>query len=194
MRHVRQLIVRHRALDPTAWTALTALRDGASVAKPSALARADLWEFEWEGGAEVEERLAAWARTANWFANPNRDRATWRKAEADATDLEAGAALASGGSGATGAGAYLVTTWRGAVRSSEHEAAARRALGSPVTVRRGQVWWLAAEGSDPTRVLTDAGGRPEGGLLANPHSQEARVFALGLPVPAIASLRGEEEL
>jgi len=186
MRHVRQLIVRHRALDPTAWTALTALGEGAGTDKPSALARADLWEFEWEGGAEVEERLTAWARTANWFANPNRDRATWRKAEADATDLEAGAALASGGSGAEGSGAYLVTTWRGAVRSSEHEAAARRALASPVRVRRGQVWWLAAEADD--EALARAGA-----LLANPHSQATRVFARTLPVPAIGDDQGEEE-
>jgi hypothetical protein len=189
MRHVRQLIVRHRALDPTAWTALTALVGAGGTGKPSALARADLWEFEWEGGAEVEGRLTAWARTANWFANPSRDRATWRSAEGDATDLEAGAALASGGSGATGVGAYLVTTWRGAVRSSEHEAAARRALGLAVRVRRGQVWWLAAEGADSAQALADAGGRQGGGLLANPHSQAARVFAHGLPVPAI----GEEE-
>jgi hypothetical protein len=176
MRQIRQLIVRHRALDPTAWTALTAL-EGAT-----ALARADLWEFEWEGGAEVEDRLMAWARTANWFANPNRDRSTWRKADADATDLEPGAALASGGSGATGAGAFCVTTWRGAVRSGEHEEAARHALGVPVRVRRGQVWWLAAQ--DGKRAQADAGG-----LLANPHSQAARWFAGSLPVPAI---EGEE--
>ena len=181
MRHVRQLIVRHRALDPTAWTALTALGKDAGSAGPSALARADLWEFEWEGAADVERVLTDWARTANWFANPNRDRATWRSAEGDATDLEAGAVLASGGSGATGTGAYLVTTWRGAVRSSEHEAAARRALGSPVIVRHGQVWWLAAQGADSSQVQAFAGG-----LFANPHSQEARVFAHGLPVPAIA--------
>jgi hypothetical protein len=181
MRQVRQLIVRHRALDPTAWTALTALGD--ATAKPSALARADLWEFEWEGGAEVEDRLSAWVRTANWFANPNRDRATWRKAEADATDLEVGAALASGGSGATGEGAYLVTAWRGAVRSSEHESAARSALGVTVRVRRGQVWWLTAQ--DARRALTEAGT-----LLANPHSQAARLFAGGLPVPAIEEEEG----
>jgi hypothetical protein len=187
MKHVRQLIVRHRALDPAAWTALTALGQGAD--KPSALARADLWEFEWEGGAEVEERLAAWARTANWFANPNRDRATWRNTEADATDLEAGAALASGGSGSTGQGAYLVTTWRGAVRATEHEVAARRALASPVHVRRAQVWWLAAEGEDSPKALAKAGG-----LLANPHSQEVRLFGASLPVPAIEPGEGEEEL
>src|SRR5215470_19267997 len=107
MTHVRQLIVRHRALDPTAWTALTALRTAQSAAMPSALARADVWEFEWEEAADIEAKLTAWARTANWFANPNRDRSTWRRAEADATDLETGAALASGGSGASGAGAYL---------------------------------------------------------------------------------------
>jgi len=190
MKQVRQLVVRHRALDPTAWTALTALADRPSGTRPTALARADLWEFEWQGAPEVEQELSQWARTANWFANPNRDRATWRRAASDATDLEAGAALASGGSGATGTGAYLVTTWRGAVRSSEHEAAARRALGMAVRVRRAQVWWLAAQGQDPARALAEAGGTSLGGLLANPHSQEARLYATSLPVPAIEEQEG----
>jgi hypothetical protein len=190
MTHVRQLVVRHRALDPTAWTALHALAQGQSDA--SALARADLWEFEWEGDSAVAERLVAWARTANWFANPNRDRATWRRSDADATDLESGAARVSGESGASGRGAYLVTTWRGAVRSQEHEAAATRALGVAVRVRHGQVWWLAAEGADAEHALHDAGGAERGGLLANPHSQEARVFGASLPVPAMA-VHGEEE-
>jgi len=98
----------------------------------------------------------------------------------------------SGESGASGRGAYLVTTWRGARYSDEHEAAATRALGVPVRVRHGQVWWLAAEGADAGRVLHDAGGAEGGGLLANPHSQEARVFGPALPVPAMAVL-GEEE-
>jgi len=190
MKQVRQLVVRHRALDPTAWTALHALAEGRSTA--TALARADLWEFEWEGDAGVAERLQAWARTANWFANPNRDRATWRRGEADATDLESAAARVSGESGASGRGAYLVTTWRGARYSDDHEAAATRALGVPVRVRHGQVWWLAAEGADAERVLHDAGGAEGGGLLANPHSQEARVFGPALPVPAMA-VQGEEE-
>jgi hypothetical protein len=190
MKQVRQLVVRHRALDPTAWTALHALAQGPSAA--SALARADLWEFEWPGDAQLAERLAAWARTANWFANPNRDRATWRSGAADATDLENGAARASGESGASGRGAYLVTTWRGAVRSREHEAAAARALGVAVRVRRGQVWWLAAESGDAARALAEAGGTERGGLLANPHSQEAFVFGGTLPVPALA-VPGEEE-
>jgi hypothetical protein len=185
VRHVRQLVVRHRALDPTAWTALTALRAKPGPLAPSALARADLWEFEWEGAAALEEPLAEWAREANGFANPNRDRATWRQAAGDATDLEAGAALASGESGAKGPGAFLVTTWRGDVCSTEHEAAAARALGVAMRVRRAQVWWLSCEVGDPKAALAAAGGGPSGGLLANPHSQAASLYGDTLPVPAI---------
>lgn len=171
----RQLLVRHRALDPTAWTALMSL-PGAS-----ALARADLWEFEWSGAADLAARLEAWAGAANWFANPNRDRSTWRAADADPTEIEAGAALASGGSGATGRGAYLVTIERGSARSREHEAAATRALGTPIAVRRAQVWWLAAEAGDAAVALENAGG----GLLANSHAQASRFYGENLPVPAV---------
>ena len=171
----RQLLVRHRALDPTAWTALVSLRGA------TALARADLWEFEWTGGADLAARLEAWAGSANWFANPNRDRSTWRAAEGDPTEIEAGAALATGGSGATGRGAYLVTVERGSARSREHEAAATRALGTPIAVRRAQVWWLAADGGDAAATLGDAGV----GLLANPHAQASRLYGERLPVPAV---------
>ena len=180
----RQLIVQHRSLDPTAWTALVALGD-AGREGPSALARADLWEFEWSGTADLAGRLESWARAANWFANPNRDRATWRGRGEDPTDLEAGAARASGGSGADGPGAFLVTVWRGAARSLEHETAASAALGTPIVVRRAQVWWLYAERGDPAAMLASAGGGPSGGLLANPHAQDARLYGERLPVPAV---------
>ena len=167
----RQLLVRHRALDPTAWTALVSLRGTA------ALARADLWEFEWQGAPDVAERLEAWAGSANWFANPNRDRATWRAAAGDPTEIEAGAALATGGMGATGRGAYLVTIERGASRARAHEEAASRALGTRVAVRRAQVWWLAAESSE-------AAARAKDSLFANPHAQASRLYGDTLPVPA----------
>jgi hypothetical protein len=181
----RQLLVRHRALDPTAWTALVTLGHTARAGRPVALARADLWEFEWAGSPDLVRRLEKWASAANWFANPNRDRATWRAREEDPTDLEAGAALADGGSGARGPGAFLVTVWRGARRSLEHEAAASRALGTPLAVRHGQVWWLCAEDGGAETMLAAAGGGPTGGLLAHLHAQAARLYGEGLPVPAI---------
>ena len=190
----RQLLVGHRALDPTAWTALVALGSDRRGGRPSALARADLWEFEWSGSPELSGRLEGWTSAANWFANPNRDRATWRVREEDPTDLERGAALADGGSGASGPGAFLVTVWRGEQRSLEHEAAASRALGTPLVVRRGQVWWLCAEDGDAMAVLAAAGGGPSGGLLANLHAQAARLYGEQLPVPAVwdeADERGE---
>ena len=68
-----------------------------------------------------------------------------------------------------------------------------KAVGVPVRVRHGHVWWLAAESGEPSRALDEAGGAARGGLLANPHSQEARVLGDSLPVPAIEPGEGEEE-
>jgi hypothetical protein len=181
----RQLIVRHRALDPTAWTALSALIRLSSATVPRALARADLWEFSWPDDPALAERLGSWTRTANWFANPNRDRATWREASLDSTDLPMGAALASGGMGSSEPGAFLVSWWRGAERAPSHEAAARRSLGVRVEIRHGEVWWLAAAEGDAMKLLERAGDPVQGGLLVNPHSQAARCFAGPLPVPVL---------
>jgi hypothetical protein len=181
----RQLLVRHRGLDPTAWTALHALARLARGGRPAALARAALWEFAWEGGPELDRRLADWVAAANWFANPNRDRATWRRSASDPTDLEAGAALACGGVGSAMPGAYLLTTCRGAPGAPEHQAAATQALGQAVRVRRGQVWWLAAAEGDASALLAAAGGAGGGGLLANPHSEIARLITAALPVPLL---------
>jgi hypothetical protein len=184
----RQLLVRHRGLDPTAWTALHALARLCGDDPPAALARAALWEFTWEGDADGDALLRAWVAGANWFANPNRDRATWRQSAGDATDLEAGAALAGGGVGSAGPGAYLVTAWRGAADAPEHEAAARRALGRPVRLRRGQVWWLAAAAGDAGRILAPGGAAAR--LLANPHSETARRVVGALPVPLLGDETG----
>lgn len=186
----RQLLVRHRGLDPTAWTALEALARLARRGRPGALARAALWEFSWDGDAASEGRLGEWVAEANWFANPNRDRATWRRASSDPTEMEAGAALLSGGVGASGAGAYLVSAWRGAVVAGEHAAAATRALGRPVQVLRAQVWWLGAAASAAAAILEEAGAGAAGGLLVNPHSERAWLFAGDLPVPLLDT--GEE--
>jgi hypothetical protein len=181
-----QLLVRHRGLDPTAWTALHALAEGADApGRPAALARAVLWDFAWDGEPDLARHLADWVAAANWFANPNRDRVTWRQAYADPTDLEVGAALASGGVGSAAPGAFLVTAWRGGQEAAAHAAAAFRALGCAVSVHQGQVWWLAAEGGDPASILLRSGGGADGGLLVNRHSQVARLCAAGLPVPAL---------
>jgi hypothetical protein len=189
---LRQLLVRQRGLDPTAWTALEAMLRGEGPGRPAALARAAVWEFAWEedGGTGLAERLEAWVAAANWFANPNRDRATWRTRSGDATDLASGAALASGGLGSPAPGAHLVTAWRGAAAASEHAAAAAGALGCPVAVRRGEVWWLAAEAGDAASILEWAGAAETGGLLANPHSQRAVLYPGVLPVPAVPAEPG----
>lgn len=190
----RQLLVRHRALDPTAWTALHTLVEGARRGRPTALSRAQLWEFAWEGGPEVGSALANWAESANWFWNPSRDRATWRRTASDPSDLESGAARAEGAVGSEEKGVYLVTFWRGTSEAPDHANAARRALGVELRVRRGQAWWLAAAEGHALEVLEEAGGRPEGGFLVNPHSQDARVYEGELPVPALwqESARGDE--
>jgi hypothetical protein len=181
----RQLLVRHRGLDPTTWTALHALRALHPQAAPTALARAVVWEFTWQEGGDLAARLAQWVGAANWFANPNRDRLTWRGAAADPTDLEAGAALVSGGVGSAGPGACLITAWRGAGAGPAHSAAAARALGHPVQVRRGELWWLSSDGGDAVAILRAAGAEPAGGLLANPHSEVARVLVGAVPVPLL---------
>ena len=179
----RQLLVRHRALDPTAWTALHALRAEPETAGASALARAALWEFEWEGAPA--ERLEEWVASANWCANPNRDRAVWRDRNDDPTELAQGAARSDGSVGADGSGAYLVAAWRDGLDVPAHESAAASALGVPVRVRRALVWWLGGDG-DALEILARAGARAEGGLLVNPHSQ-ASWSGETLPVPAIGT-------
>jgi hypothetical protein len=184
----RQLLVRHRALDPTAWTALHALRTEPQTSAASGLSRASLWEFEWDGGAPAE-RLEEWVASANWFANPNRDRATWRASASDPTEMAAGAACADGTVGAGEPGAYLITAWREALDAPAHEAAATSALGCRVRVRRALVWWLGSEDGDPAAILAHAGGRLEGGLLVNPHSQSSWGGET-IPVPAIGDWAG----
>jgi hypothetical protein len=184
MRNLLQLLVLRRGLDPVAWTALHALRELQLPATPRALGRAELWEFDLPEGSGPEQ-LMSWAVSANWFANPSRDRVRWRRQPGDPTGLAQAAVRADGGVGSQGDGAYLAVTWIDALDAPAHQKAARRHTGAEVEVRRGHVWWLGVSGAAATTCLEAATGSGSGGLLVNPNSQRSRIYHDNLPLPTL---------
>jgi hypothetical protein len=185
-----ELTVSRRGLDPVAWTALHALREMQLPSEPVALARADLWDFELPPRAEART-LIEWATSANWFANPSRDLAHWRRRPADEDRLARSAVRADGGVGESGEGAYLVVSWIDSLAAPAHERAARRGLGHDVVVRHGHIWWLATAGAPAGACLEAVIGGSQGGLLMNPNSQRARIHLRALPMPALFAQSAE---
>lgn len=186
MTRERQLFVLRRGLDPTAWTALHTLAARHPEWPVAALARADLWEFA-APEALPAERLERWAETANWFANPTRDRVLWRGPEAPAPGVAAHAARHDGSVGWDGEGGFLLVLWREAWRAAEPETLARQALAESVTIRRGTAWWLGAPAGNGALVAA-AGESGGGGLFVHPESQWGRWHGPELPCPAIGPL------
>lgn len=184
LNHIIQLLVSRRGLDPVAWTALHALGGLELPATPRALARAELWEFGLPSGADPE-RLVRWAVSANWFANPSRDRVRWRLSSGDPAALSESAVRADGGVGMKGDGAYLSVTWIDGLEAPAHEKAVRRHLELEIAVRRGHVWWLGVDGNSAADCLRILADEAAGGLLANPHSQRCQIHADGLPLPTL---------
>lgn len=186
MNHTRQLFVVRRGLDPTVWTALHTLRETHPEWAVEAVARAELWEFDAASAARGAERGAAlerWVQSANWFANPTRDRLLWRHLGEAPPPLAAHAVHEDGRVGASSPGGHLLVVWREGLEATEHTTLARQALAESVTIRRGTVWWLAS-GDDPSRIAA-AGESAGGGLLANPESQWSRWLGAALPIPLL---------
>ena len=185
MKRSRQLFVVRRGLDPTAWTALHTLRETHSEWTVDAVARAELWEFESAASPAAAPvlPLERWVESANWFANPTRDRLLWRQPGEDPPPLGAHAVHEDGRVGATNPGGHLLVAWREGLEAPEHTALARQALAESVTIRRGTVWWLTS-GADPSRTAA-AGESAGGGLLANPESQWYRWLGAALPIPLL---------
>jgi hypothetical protein len=196
MTHEMQLLVLRRGLDPTAWSALHTLAARHPEWPVGSLARGDLWEF---AAAErlSRERLARWVETANWFANPTRDRLLWRPAGSPSPRVAAHAVRLDGGVGGEAEGGYLLVVWREAWRAEEYETLSRQALGESVTIRRGTLWWLGAPAGADTAALAalaEAGASGGGGLLVHPESQWGRWHGVELPCPAIGRLVEEVEM
>ena len=179
-----QLFVVRRGLDPTAWTALHTLHGTHPAWRIEAMARAEFWEFAWDGGGSGSEtKLRQWVEGSNWFANPTRDRLLWRPAETPSPPLASHAVHEDGRVGASGPGAFLLVVWRQGMEAAEHATLARQALSESVTIRRGTVWWMGAAQD----ALAEAGGTAGGGLLANPESQWHGWWPDGFPQPALGA-------
>jgi hypothetical protein len=114
-------------------------------------------------------------RGSNLFMNPGRDRAVM---------LEGGPA--DGGEAA----GHVVTVDRGAAESRAHALTVGHALGGRWRVRRGTVWtlvWPPERAADVPELLERAtwAKRRHSGLLVNPQSQDARLYAAAWDCPAL---------
>lgn len=172
---VSQAWVEPIADDPEALSALAVARSRLPAAR--GLARLRRFRvIEIEGALPERAEQEALLHRSTQFYNPHKERLRLRTAPRDADPLDAGEQ------------AVLVLE-RGGVRRPAAERWWRHETGAAVQVREGVAWVLgfepdaaAAESARDLAVLRDL----RHGIFCNPHAQEARLSASGVPLPWLA--------
>ena len=177
LRHSRahaQAWIELLADDPEAFSALeVAHRRLPAAARLAGLRRLRLIELSGTlpGRDEVETLL----HRSTQFYNPHKERCTLRAAAAEPAPVETGERV-------------LLVTERDGERREPAERWWHHETGQRVEVREGVAWLLRFEpDADPPDLDALAIVRdPQHGLWCNPHSQEARSAADGVPFPWLA--------